>query len=87
MTLSFTARMQRGANRASLLAHVLRRAVVLIFLGLLVNGFPDYPLHTIRIPGGLLAQWSLKWMFLLSGVATIAVAAASSRLSTLRELT
>lgn len=37
--------------------------------------------------GGLLAQWSLKWMFLLSGVATIAVAAASSRLSTLRELT
>jgi predicted acyltransferase len=51
MTLSFTARMQRGANRASLLAHVLRRAVVLIFLGLLVNGFPDYPLHTIRIPG------------------------------------
>ena len=51
MTLSFIARMQRGAPRSSLLLRVLRRSVMLIILGLLVNGFPDYPLHTIRIPG------------------------------------
>jgi MFS family permease len=37
--------------------------------------------------GGLLAQWNLKWMFLLAGATTIVVAAISTRLRTLREIT
>jgi MFS family permease len=36
--------------------------------------------------GGVLAQWSLKWMFVIAGVATMAVAAAATRLRTLREI-
>lgn len=36
--------------------------------------------------GGLLAQWSLKWMFLIAGVATIVVSAVSARLRTLRDV-
>lgn len=51
MTFSFASRVEKGASRAGLLWHALRRSVVLIFLGLLVNGFPNYDLHTIRMPG------------------------------------
>jgi predicted acyltransferase len=53
MTLSFATRIERGADTKQLLLHVLRRSVVIFLLGLLVNGFPDYDLHTIRIPGVL----------------------------------
>lgn len=53
ITLSFASRVARGASRAKLVGHVLRRSAVIFFLGLLVNGFPDYHLHTLRIPGVL----------------------------------
>jgi predicted acyltransferase len=51
MTFSFATRLQGGAGRGSLLVHVLVRSILLIVLGLLVNGFPDYHLHTLRLPG------------------------------------
>ncbi len=51
MTLSFESRMARGDTRRRLLLHALRRSGILFFLGLLLNGFPDYHLQTIRIPG------------------------------------
>ena len=51
MTLSFASRVARGASRKAILGHVARRTVLLFLLGLLVNGFPHYDLHTIRIPG------------------------------------
>jgi predicted acyltransferase len=41
----------RGASRLQLTAHILRRAILLIVLGLLVNGFPAYDLHHLRLPG------------------------------------
>jgi predicted acyltransferase len=41
----------RGATRRQLTAHILRRAILLIVLGLLVNGFPAYDLHHLRLPG------------------------------------
>jgi predicted acyltransferase len=41
----------RGATRLQLTAHMLRRAILLIVLGLLVNGFPAYDLHRLRLPG------------------------------------
>jgi predicted acyltransferase len=53
MTLSFASRLQHGTSRSQLVLHILRRSVIIFFLGLLVNGFPDYNLHTIRIPGVL----------------------------------
>jgi predicted acyltransferase len=40
-----------GATRRQLTVHILRRAVLLIVLGLLVNGFPAYDLHHLRLPG------------------------------------
>ena len=51
VTLSFAARIQRGADRARLAGHVVLRSGMLFAIGLIVNGFPDYDLHTLRIPG------------------------------------
>ncbi len=51
MTLSFRSRLLRGADRGRLLVHALRRGAVMVALGLVVNGFPFYDLHTLRIPG------------------------------------
>ncbi len=51
MTLAFAARLRRGVSRAALLGHVAQRSVVLIALGLLLNGFPHFHLATLRLPG------------------------------------
>lgn len=51
MTMSFRSRLGRGADRGQLLGHALRRGAVMVVLGLVVNGFPFYDLHTLRIPG------------------------------------
>jgi predicted acyltransferase len=48
---SFAKRMERGADRARLARHVVLRGVMLFAMGLIVNGFPDYDLNTLRIPG------------------------------------
>jgi predicted acyltransferase len=53
ITLAFASRLQRGSTRAELLRHVLQRSVIIFLLGLILNGFPDYNLHTLRIPGVL----------------------------------
>ena len=53
ITLSFASRLQRGSTRAELLRHVLQRSAIIFLLGLILNGFPDYNLHTLRIPGVL----------------------------------
>ena len=50
---SIEGRLHRGATCGRLIAHILLRAVVLIVLGLLVNGFPFYDLYHLRIPGVL----------------------------------
>ncbi|HEY6413784.1 MAG TPA: heparan-alpha-glucosaminide N-acetyltransferase domain-containing protein, partial [Edaphobacter sp.] len=53
IALAFATRLQRGSTRAELLRHVLQRSVLIFLLGLILNGFPDYNLHTLRIPGVL----------------------------------
>ncbi len=58
MTFSFAKRLEQGADRRTLVAHVLRRAVIIFLLGLWVNGFPfwidpSFSLSTLRIPGVL----------------------------------
>jgi predicted acyltransferase len=51
--LAFAARVERGQCRTRLARHVLIRSGIIFCIGLAINGFPDYDLHTIRIPGVL----------------------------------
>jgi predicted acyltransferase len=51
--LSIASHLRRGKTRKYILVHILKRSVLLFLLGLILNGFPDYNLHTIRIPGVL----------------------------------
>jgi predicted acyltransferase len=53
MTLSFSARTARGESRGRLALHLVQRAAILILIGLFLNGFPFFDLHTLRIPGVL----------------------------------
>lgn len=51
--LSVKARLAKGATKKSILLHTFRRAVILFLLGILVNGFPLFHLHTLRVYGVL----------------------------------
>jgi len=53
MTLSTAKRLNRGATRADLMLHVLRRSVIIFAVGLLLAGFPFFHFSSIRIPGVL----------------------------------
>ena len=53
LVLSFTARLQRGTSRRSLLLHTLRRSALLFLIGLALNGLASPHLATWRIPGVL----------------------------------
>ena len=46
-------RLDAGTARASILLRALRRSAILFGLGLVLSGFPDYELATMRIPGVL----------------------------------
>ena len=50
---STASRIARGESRGSLFWHALRRAAILFVLGILIHGFPSYPLATLRIYGVL----------------------------------
>jgi predicted acyltransferase len=50
---SFRARLAKGAPESSVIPHILRRSVILFLLGLLVNTFPHFNMHTLRIFGVL----------------------------------
>jgi predicted acyltransferase len=53
MVLPFAveSRMERGATERTITWHLLKRSVILVALGLAVNGFPDYHWSTLRWPG------------------------------------
>jgi len=51
--LSTASRIARGESKSSLFKHALRRAAILFVLGILIHGFPSYPLATLRIYGVL----------------------------------
>lgn len=53
MVLSFASRLKRGASRAELLRHSLRRAATIFLIGLALNAFPYYHVMPIRVPGVL----------------------------------
>jgi predicted acyltransferase len=48
---SFASQIKRGASHTMLVQRLLRRSLLLFILGLVLNGFPDYHLGTLRIPG------------------------------------
>ena len=51
--LSLESRIAHGVARQSLFLHIVRRTVILYLLGLLVNSFPLFNLHTMRFYGVL----------------------------------
>jgi predicted acyltransferase len=53
LTLSFAARIARGISRRKLALHVVRRGALIFFIGLFLNGFPDFDFSSIRIMGVL----------------------------------
>src|SRR5277367_809557 len=48
IVFSTSSRLARGASRQSLFFHVARRSILLYLLGLVVNSFPYFHLHTMR---------------------------------------
>jgi predicted acyltransferase len=50
---STAARLAQGVTRHSLFQHALRRSIILYLLGLVVNSFPFFHLHTMRFYGVL----------------------------------
>jgi len=51
--LSLQSRLAQGVQKQSLFLHVVRRAIILYLLGLIVNSFPFFHLHTMRFYGVL----------------------------------
>jgi predicted acyltransferase len=50
---SIASRLAKGAMKQSLFLHVLRRSIILYLLGLVVNSFPYFHVHTMRFYGVL----------------------------------
>jgi predicted acyltransferase len=73
VVFAFEARLARGATRVELAWQTVRRAAILFGLGIVVNGFPYFPLGTLRIYGvlqriavcylvaALLYLWDRRW--------------------------
>jgi predicted acyltransferase len=79
IALAFQARMERGASRAVLMAHVLRRSVLIFAIGLLLNAMPYFHLADLRFYGVLqriaICYALASAIFLMGGLRTCAVTA------------
>jgi len=53
LPLSFSRRISHGASRANLVGHVVVRALLLVAIGVFLNGYPNFDLAHLRIPGVL----------------------------------
>lgn len=53
VVLSFGTRKSQSTPKSSMVVHILRRFMILVLLGLVVNGFPYFHLATLRIYGVL----------------------------------
>jgi predicted acyltransferase len=65
MVLSFQVRLQRGESRAKIFRHAVQRTLILIALGLFINGFPLFHLADWRIEGVL---QRIAVCYLLAGI-------------------
>lgn len=73
IVLAFGKRFDRGESKRAIAANIIRRSIILFALGVVVNGFPFFPLHTLRIYGvlqriaicylvaGLFYLWRRDW--------------------------
>ena len=62
LPFSYDKRLERGATRASLYRHAIVRGLVLVFLGMIYNGFLEFHLATLRYPS-VLGRIGLAYMF------------------------
>ncbi len=53
IAIALTNRLSRGSSTLAIIAKVIWRSIVIFGLGLALNGFPNYILETLRIPGVL----------------------------------
>lgn len=53
IVLSFGKRFEQGVPKGRIVVSILRRTAILIVLGLIVNGYPDFPWATLRFYGVL----------------------------------
>jgi len=70
MTFSFASRLAKGASRAGLAWHVVRRSAILCVLGFFLNAVPTFDLTTLRIPGVL---QRIALCYLIGGLLDLAV--------------
>lgn len=73
IVLAFSKRFDRGESKRAIALNIVRRSMILFALGLVVNGYPHFPLHTLRIYGvlqriaicyliaGLFYLWRRDW--------------------------
>jgi hypothetical protein len=62
MVYSYAARLERGETKQQILAHAIKRSLILIAIGLLVNASPiiGLDLHTWRFEGMNDRQWPIR---------------------------
>ncbi len=53
LVLSLCGKLRRGVPRRALVRQALRRALILFAIGIAINGFPQFDLHTLRVFGVL----------------------------------
>jgi predicted acyltransferase len=53
LVLSLGAKLRRGVRRGDLVRQALRRALILFAIGVAINGFPRFDLHSLRVFGVL----------------------------------
>jgi predicted acyltransferase len=53
MVLSFNSRREKGATRTDLARHVLKRSAIIFLLGVFLNAYPQFDVHTTRVLGVL----------------------------------
>jgi predicted acyltransferase len=85
IVFAYEARLAKGVTRSALAWQTVRRAAILFCFGLIVNSFPYFNLHTMRIYGvlqriavcyliaGLLYLWDSKWQSKAAVVVTALV--------------
>src|SRR5277367_4563966 len=84
IVFSTASRISRGETKRVLVMHAFRRAVIIFVISLIVHGFPNYPLATMRVYGvlqriavcylvaTLLYLWDRRVVTLLSTIPALA---------------
>lgn len=73
IVLAFSKRLERDQPARAIVLNIVRRSIILFALGIVVNGYPHFPLHSLRIYGvlqriaicyliaGLFYLWRRDW--------------------------